>query len=128
MLILNFAHPLTEGQRLQIETLIGQPISEVKAIKSQLNQAEPLLPQVVALADAAGLTDAERSGRAMLINPPALNFLAVALLAELHGRMGYFPTCLRLRPMQGTTPPQFEVAEIVDLQTIRANARARREN
>jgi len=77
----------------------------VKQIKTHLNQAKPLLPQVIALADAAGLAAEEWSGRALLVNPPALNFVAVALLAELHGRMGYFPTCLRLRPVEAAPHP-----------------------
>lgn len=62
----------------------------------------------------------------LLVVPPALNFAAFALLAELHGRMGYFPTVVRLRPVSGTTPPRFEVAEVINLQAIRDSARKRR--
>ncbi|OQA39911.1 MAG: hypothetical protein BWY52_03004 [Chloroflexi bacterium ADurb.Bin325] len=58
--------------------------------------------------------------------PPSLNFIAVALLAELHGRMGYFPTCVRLRPVAGSTPPRFEVAELLPLNEVREAARRRR--
>ena len=39
----------------------------------------------------------------------------VALLAELHGRCGYFPAHVRTRPVQGSIPPQYEVAEVMDL-------------
>ncbi len=126
MLILNYAHPLTEEQINQIETLINTKITEIKQIKVHLNQAEPLLPQMTALADEAGLTNEEWSGRALLVNPPSLNFAAVALLAELHGRMGYFPACLRLRPMEGSMPPRFEVAEVLNLQDVRNAARRSR--
>jgi hypothetical protein len=59
----------------------------------------------------------------LLVNPPSLNFIAVALLAELHGRMGDFPPCLRMRPVAGTIPPRYEVAEILDLQTFRERER-----
>jgi hypothetical protein len=52
--------------------------------------------------------------------------VAVVLLAELHGRMGYFPACLRLRPVEGSTPPRFEAAEVVNLQEVRNAARKRR--
>jgi hypothetical protein len=62
-----------------------------------------------------------------LINPPSLNFVAIALLAELHGRMGYFPACLRLRPVEGSTPPRYEVAELLNLQEARNAARRRRD-
>jgi hypothetical protein len=59
----------------------------------------------------------------LLVVPPALNFSAVALLAELHGRCGYFPACLRLRPVAGARPPRYEVAEVLDLQAVRDRAR-----
>ncbi|MEW5957531.1 MAG: CRISPR-associated protein Csx15 [Chloroflexota bacterium] len=127
MLILNYAHPLTAEQMAQIEQRVGASVAEVKHIKVQLNQAEPLIPQVTALADAAGLANEEWSGRALLVNPPSLNFVAVALIAELHGRMGYFPACLRLRPIEGSVPPRFEVAEVLNLQDVRNAARGRRD-
>lgn len=126
MLILNYAHPLTPDQLNQIEQLVGQKITEIKQIKVHLNQAEPLVPQVTALADAAELTNEEWSGRPLLINLPSLNFVAAALLAELHGRMGYFPACLRLRPVEGSVPPRYEVAEVLNLQDVRNAARSRR--
>jgi hypothetical protein len=126
MLIINYAHPFTEDQIAQIEGLVGVEISEVKQIKVHLDQAEPLTPQVVALVEAAELTNEEWSGRPLLVNPPALNFVAVALLAELHGRMGYFPACLRLRPVEGSVPPRYEAAEVVNLQEVRNAARKRR--
>ena len=37
--------------------------------------------------------------RAAPVVPPALNFITAVLLAELHGRMGYFPAIVRLRPV-----------------------------
>jgi len=82
--------------------------------------------QMAELVDAIGLTPAEWQATPILINPPAFNLIAVTLLAELHGRMGYFPPALRLRPVPGVTPPRFEVAEIVNLQTVRDRARERR--
>jgi hypothetical protein len=126
MLILNYAHPITADQRAQIEALSGGPITDIRQIKTHINPAAPFEPQVIALADAAGLSGAEWSGAPLLINPPALNFVAVALLAELHGRMGYFPACLRLRPLEGSIPPKYEVAEVLNLQDIRHAARGRR--
>jgi hypothetical protein len=40
--------------------------------------------------------------------------------------MGYFPPVLRLRPVAGSVPPQFEVAEILNLQAVRDRARGSR--
>ena len=131
MLILNFAHPLTEEHLAQIEALTGQKPERVVVINSQIDTQEPLAPQVVAMADVAGLTPEEWQTLPILVNPPALNFSAVALMAELHGRMGYFPPCIRMRPVvdeygNRVVPPRFEVAEILNLQGIRDEARLRR--
>ena len=131
MILLNFAHPLTDDHLAQIEALTGQAIARLVDIPSQVDVREPLAPQIATMADAAGLTPQEWQSLPLLVNPPALNFSAVTLLAELHGRMGYFPACLRMRPVTGpdgqrVLPPRFEVAEILNLQAIRDAARQRR--
>ena len=68
-----------------------------------------------------------RYSESWLVNPPSLNFSAAALLAELHGRLGYFPPCLRLRPAPDALIPRFEVAEVLNLRAAREAARTRRE-
>jgi hypothetical protein len=123
MLLLNFAHPLTADHMQQIEALLCQKIDRILCIPAKIDPGLPLGPQVVALADRAGLSPEEWQILPLLINPPALNFIAVALLAELHGRCGYFPAHLRMRPVQGSLPQQFELAEILDLQGMRDGAR-----
>lgn len=123
MLILNFSHPLTPSQLAAISELTGSDGLQERRIPTQLDQQADFLPQIVALADACGLTADEWQTTPLLVNPPALNFVAVALLAELHGRMGYFPTCVRLRPVAGSTPPQFEVVGLLNLQQVREEAR-----
>ena len=131
MILLNFAHPLTQEHIAQIESLTGEAVERVVDIPSQVDTEQPLAPQIVAMADAAGLSPREWETAAILVNPPALNFSAVTLLAELHGRMGYFPPCLRMKPMvdaegNRVIPPRFTVAEILNLQAIRDEARKRR--
>ena len=131
MLILNFAHPLTDEHLAQVESLTGQKVERVIVIDSQIDTQQPLVPQIVVMADAAGLTPEEWQTAPILVNPPALNFSAVALIAELHGRMGYFPPVLRMRPVVGpdgqrVVPPRFEVAEVINLQAVRDESRKRR--
>ena len=131
MILLNFAHPLTHDHLKQVEALTAQKVERVVEIPTQIDPQQPLLPQVVALADQAGLSPTEWQTLPLLVNPPSLNFIAVALLAELHGRCGYFPAHLRLRRIgEGSAfvpgPPQYEVAEILDLQAVREAARRRR--
>ncbi len=126
MILLNFAHPLTDAQRDQVETLTGQTIERVVEIDSQIDPQQPLAPQVAAMADEAGLSPAEWQTLPIVANPPALNFSAVVLLAELHGRCGYFPPCLRMRPVPESVPPRYEVAEVLNLQAVRDQARQKR--
>jgi hypothetical protein len=125
MLLLNFSHPLTPEQVAQVEALAGAAV-EVRALAAYLDQARPLAEQAAALADAVGLSPDEWQTRPILVVPPSLNVLALGLLAELHGRCGYFLPVVRLRPVEGSTPPRFEVAEIVNLQSLREAARRRR--
>jgi hypothetical protein len=126
MILLNFAHPLIPDHLARIEALSGQAVERVIEVPSQIDTQQPLVPQVVALADRCELSPAEWQTLPLLVNPPALNFIAVTLLAELHGRCGYFPAVLRMRPVAGSTPPRFEMAELLDLQAVRDTARQRR--
>lgn len=130
MIILNFSHPLTEAQVLSISKLVDQPINneDIFDIPTQFDIALPFLEQVKHLLDAIPLTPAEMQKLPFLVNLPSLNTIAGLLLACLHGIMGYFPTIIRLRPVPGSTPTVFEVAEIINLQGMREFARARRDN
>jgi hypothetical protein len=126
MILLNFSHPLTPAHLAQVEALAGQTVERAVEIDSQIDPQQPLAPQAAAMADACGLSPAEWQTLPLLVVPPSLNFTAVALLAELHGRCGYFPAHLRLRPAPGRLPPQYEVAEVLDLQATRDAARRKR--
>ena len=127
MLILNFSHPLTAEQVGQIETLTGQPAAEVRGEMPHFDHQAPLAEQVRALVDRVGLSAEAWQTRPLVVNLPGYAPAAAALLAELHGRMGYFPAILRLRPVAGSTPTRYEVAEVINLQTVRDQARHRRQ-
>ncbi len=126
MILVNFSHPLSAEQIHQLEILTGQTVERIIEVHSQIEPDQPLGPQVAAMVDRAGLSMEEWQNAPILINPPALNFSAIVLIAELHGRMGYFPACVRLRPVNGSIPPRFEIAEVLNLQSQRDSARRRR--
>ena len=126
MLVLNFTHPLTPNQRAQIEALADTPIEDVRTIPVQINQAEPLEPQITAIVNSIDLSSEEWQTLPLLINPPGYAHAAFVLLAELHGRIGHFPALIRLRPVPGSVPTTYEVAELLNLQSIRDQARQRR--
>lgn len=126
MIVVNFSHPLTETQQSQLAALVGERPERIVDVPAVLDPLVALAPQGSALVDQAGLTAEAWQGAGLLVVLPSLNFLAAALLAELHGRMGHFPTVVRLRPVANAVPPRFEVAELVNLQAIRDDARQRR--
>jgi hypothetical protein len=126
MLLLNYAHPLTPEQREQAAALLGAA-PEVRDIPTHVDRARPLAQVAAELADAAGLTAAAWQTTRLALNPPSLAPLALALLAELHGRCGYFIPILNIRPAAGALPPRYELAEVVALQALRDTARARRQ-
>jgi hypothetical protein len=124
MLILNFSHPLTDEQCSQVEALAQMAIDDIRTVHVQINQIEPLEPQIRGIVDALQLTSEQWQTRALLINPPGYAPAAFVLLAELHGRIGHFPSLMRLRPKPGPVTA-YEVAELLNLQAIRESARTR---
>ena len=125
IVLLSYTHPLTSDQLAQVAALLGEPPDQ-RRIAVQVDRARPLAEVAAELADAAALGPAEWQTSALLINPPALAPVALALAAELHGRCGYFPAMLNVRPIAGANPPRYEIAEVVNLQAIRDLARTRR--
>ncbi len=126
ILLLNFSHPLTDEHLDRIAELAGER-PEVVVAPTHFDPEHPFADQVRVLVDGLGLKSEQWQTTPILINPPALNVIAVTLLAELHGRMGYFPAVLRLRQVAGSTPARFEVAEVLNLQAVRDEARRRRQ-
>jgi hypothetical protein len=125
MIVLNFSHPFTSEQRAQLADLAGAPIEDIRTIPVQIDQEQALEAQVRAIVDRAGLSSEEWQTRQLLINPPGYAPAAFVLLAELHGRIGHFPTLLRLRPRAGAVTT-YEVAELLNLQSIRDESRRHR--
>lgn len=126
MLLLNFGHPLTDVHLARIREIAGREIERVLSVPTQFDQARPFDEQVRELLATVPLTPEQWQTTPLIINPPSLAPITAVLLAEIHGRSGFFPTILRWRPIVGSVPPQFEVAELLNLQAIRDAARTRR--
>lgn len=126
MTLLNFSHPLTPVQVQQIKIMISGDITRIIDVPVHFDANVPYSRQIATLLDKVNFNAKQWQNELILLNPPSFNFIAVTLLAELHGRMGYYPPCVRLRPVP-TIPPQFEVVEIINLNEIREQARKRRE-
>ncbi|MCI0396947.1 MAG: CRISPR-associated protein Csx15 [Chloroflexi bacterium] len=126
MLLLNFSHPLTPEQLVTVRAIVGQEPIEVHEVKTQFDHEQSFVEQILELVNSLNFPAPVWQTESMLINPPSHNVIATVLLAELHGRMGYFPAVLRLKPVPDSTPPRFEIAEVINLQKVRDQARTRR--
>lgn len=125
MLLLNFAHPLTEANLAELTTLLGRE-PDVRDVFMTIDRALPLAQTAQQLVDAANLDARAWQTTPLVVNPPGLAPLALALAAEIHGRCGYFVPIVNVRPLPNSLPPAFEVAEIVNLEAVRSEARTRR--
>lgn len=126
MIILNFSHPLTEEQVTRIEELTRGKVQQVLALPTQFSHDAPFLPQLQEALKQAPFSAQEWQTLPLLVNLPSFNYISALALAELHGRMGYFPPIIRMKPVQGALPPRFEVAEVINLQAVRDEARKSR--
>jgi hypothetical protein len=125
LLLLNYSHPLGAADLAMVAAACGA-MPEILDLAVTVDRARPLGDVARDLADAAGLSAEEWQTRPLLLNPPALAPVALALIAELHGRRGGFPAMLNVRPVEGSTPTRYELAEVLNLQNIRDAARDRR--
>jgi hypothetical protein len=125
VLLLNYAHPLSEAQLAAVATAVGEP-PEMRELAAHVDRGRPLAEVARELADAAGLSGEGWQTMPLVLNPPALAPVALALLAEIHGRSGGFPALLNVRPVAGSVPTRYEVAEVLNLQALREAARGRR--
>jgi len=126
MILLNFSHPLSAAQLLIAESLIQSKFTSTVDIKTHLDHQTSFPLQVKKLISDIALTSQEWQNARILVVPPSLSIISCILLSELHGRMGYFPAVLRVKPVPGSTPPVFEPAEVLNLQAIRDASRENR--
>lgn len=126
MHILNFSHPLTQSQVAGIESLIQLKVENTMEVRVQFDTSKAFVPQVIEMLEGLNISPNQWQTESWLVMLPSLNFITAILLAELHGRMGRFPTIVRLRPAADLLVSTFEVAEIINLDSVRNAARTRR--
>lgn len=126
MILINFSHPLSQANIQQIKNLTQKNVDCTLNHLADFDPKQSFSSQAVKLADQVELTPLQWQTEPILVILPALNFIAAAILAELDGRMGYLPTIIRLREVEGILPRCWEIAEIIDLHEIRSRARRKR--
>lgn len=123
MIVVNFSHPLPAFLQDQLARLSNQTIERVIDVPTHFDTDKAFAPQVEELVRGIALSGEEWQTLPLLINLPAYAPITATLLAHLHGVCGYFPTAIRLRQTSDVVPPVIEVAELLELQAVRTNAR-----
>lgn len=116
--LFNFTnHPLAPSA---IETIEGKVESKVKevVVKVYINRNIPIVPQVSRILRDAGVVN---DGFQSLIVLPGLVLAAAAIVAGIHGLTGQMPLVVEMQ--RDNKKREWFVACIVDLQTLRDNAR-----
>lgn len=126
MTIINFFHPLTAEQVASVERICGNHVDRILVGSSQIDQTSGLVEQVGALLDALPLSPDDWQTESLLLVLPALNYSAAVMLADIHGRMGHFPTIVRISPIPKSVPTRYDVLELIDLQRVRDAGRTNR--
>jgi hypothetical protein len=127
-LVLNFsAHPVLPGQQAAIRARQGWPSLEVlDAQVGSVSEGRDFVQAALRCIAGLELLPDEWQTYPLVVVPAGYTPLWSVLLAELHGRMGYFPDIVRLRPAPREAGEKYELAEILDLRQIRARGRDRR--
>ena len=124
-LLLNLAHPLTPGQLASLHELLGE-FELLQPGARQWDVDQPFAPQIHTALEELGISPERWQAGGIVVCLPTLHAAAAVMLAALHGRMGHFPAVVRLRPVQTELGTGFELAEIVNLDAVRRDARGTR--
>lgn len=118
MILINFGAAFRPLQISQAEAFLHEPITQVIDLSISVDPDQEMLPQFKKRMAKLKLSNLDLRAEPVVVNLPQQNYLAVMVLAELHARMGYFPCIIRTRMKASGILPYYEVAEVIDLQTI----------
>ena len=127
-LVLNFSsHLILPNQQQTIQKKMNWPTSELMDARlGNVPENRNFVATLVNHIEKIDLLPNEWQTCRMVVVPAGYAPAWSVLLAELHGRLGYFPDVVRLRPASTHAEEKFEVAEVVPLREIRGQARAKR--
>ena len=129
MIILNFSHPLTDKQQEQIKMVTNTSDSEwnrsqvlrvdcyIDIDRNLDNQIEKILSRIPDIWN-----------NRILVVPPPIAHSAILISLGVYAKCGYFPEAIRIKKKRRSKPPEYVVAEIIELQSFKDRMRAKREN
>ncbi len=120
MILINYNRPLKPDQINQVEAIIHEGIERVIDLGvPELDVDAPVQPQLKALTKRLERLDLDLQKEPVIILLPPQNYQAVMVMADLHGRMGYFPRVIRtLLRTGGGLFPRHDAVEVLDPQAL----------
>ena len=129
MRILNFSYTLTETQEKQIQKLLNLNDDEwqevdIRRIEARLNIDKDMQKQIERILASIPMSLKEWQAKPVMIVPPPIAHSAILIAVGIFSICGYFPPIIRRKKQQNTLPPQFVVAEIIELDAFKNKARS----
>ena len=127
-IVLNFSgHPVLPGQLKTIEKLLQWPATRVMDVQvGTIAEDKNFIPNIVKAIEKIDLSPVQWQTTSIVAIPAGYSAIWSVVLAEIHGRLGYFPDVVHLRPSSAVTGEKFEVAEIMNLRQVRHSSRDKR--
>lgn len=125
LLIINLYHALQPEQLEALADLLAGREFHVVDVLIQFQVSQPYEEQIKALVGQCADLMLEKGAAPenSMIIPPAQNFITAGLLAYWHGLFGFFPSVVRIGKREGGVTPEFKIAEIMNLDDYRNQAR-----
>lgn len=117
-IVINFGHPLSPDAVRQLTEELGE--FETRTVRVQLDMNNPLAPQLEQLVDSVGFNPDEWQTTTFVVILPGASVAAGLVLAQIHGRSGYFPRIVHLVAGDDRV---FRLGEVIGLQSSRDSAR-----
>ncbi|CAB3389591.1 CRISPR-associated protein Csx15 [Kyrpidia spormannii] len=112
-------HPLTEFQKTQLFDKYHVVVEELIEVPVHFDPTQELSPQIAKVIDDIDLAVEEWSERTIYVILPGLAPGAAAILAAIHGLKGGFPSILWIYQSSQVGSQSYEIAQIIDGQSIR---------
>lgn len=127
-LVLNFSgHPVLSKQQQDIRILMGWiSVVVIDVTLGNVPEDNNFIGSIVGAIDDICLSPDEWQSIPMVVIPSGYSPIWSIVLAELHGRLGYFPDVVRFRASIQPSSERFEVAEIMNLREVRHQSRRKR--
>lgn len=121
MILINMGHPIGESQLTEVKEFFGEEIVEMN-VDSYLDINQPFTNQIAErIAEVIRNLPDERIAFIL----PSLSQAAVLVVLEFFGQRSYMPEIVRWKKVSNN-PPRYGLAEVIQLETYRHEARKRR--